>query len=69
MYLSFNDRYKRSLNIPIGIRISKKNRQHTGQRKKDKQKSTKHTQNTNDQATGTPLKPVGELMCIGKVDS
>jgi len=30
------------------IRISKNNRQHNGQKKKDKQRSTKHTHKTKD---------------------
>ena len=38
------------------IRKSKKNRQHNGKKKKDKQRSTKHTHNTKDQVTQTPLK-------------
>ena len=42
------------------IRIRKsKNRQHNGQKKKDKrikQQSTKHTYKTNDRVTRTPLK-------------
>jgi hypothetical protein len=40
------------------IRIHKsKDRQHTGQNKKDKQRSTKHyTEKTKDRATQTPLK-------------
>jgi hypothetical protein len=36
----------------IRIRISKKNRQHNGQ--KDKQRSTKHTHKTKDRVTRTP---------------
>ena len=43
----------------IIIRISKKNRQHNGQKKKvrkDKQRSTKHTHTTKDRVTRTPLK-------------
>jgi hypothetical protein len=53
---------KKSLKITRGvirIRISKKNRQHNGQKKKvhkDKQRSTKHTHKTKDQVTRTPLK-------------
>ena len=35
---------------------SKKNRQHNGKKKKDKQRSTKHTHKTKDQVTRTPLK-------------
>jgi hypothetical protein len=38
------------------IRKSKKNRQHNGKKKKDKQRSTKHTHKTKDQVTQTPLK-------------
>ena len=37
----------------IRIRISK-NRQHNGQKKKDKQRSTKHTYKTKDRVTRTP---------------
>ena len=43
----------------IRIHISKKNRQHNGQKKKDKQRSTKHTHKTKDQVTRTPLKTRG----------
>ena len=45
------------------MRKSKKNRQHNGQKKKDKQRSTKHTYKTNDRVTRTPLKSAGELSC------
>jgi hypothetical protein len=41
----------------IRIRISKKDRQHNGQKKNDKQRSTKHTHKTKDRITRTPLKP------------
>jgi len=41
----------------IRIRISKKNRQHNSQKKKDKQRSTKHTYKTKDRITRTPLEP------------
>jgi hypothetical protein len=51
----------------IRIRISKKDRQHNGQ--KDKQRSTKHTYKTKDRVTQTPLKTGGELMCSGRVSS
>jgi hypothetical protein len=40
----------------IRIRISKKDRQHNGQKKKDKQRSTKHTHETTDRVTRTTLK-------------
>ena len=50
----------------IRIHISKRNKQHNGQKKKvqkDKQRSTKHTHKTKDQVTRTPLKTGGELRC------
>ena len=53
-------------------RISKKNRQNNGQKKKvqkDKQQSTKHTYITKDRVTRTPLKIGGELRCSGRVGS
>ena len=56
----------------IRNRISKKNKQHNGQKKKtqkDKQRSTKHTYKTKDRVTRTPLKAGGELRCSGKVNS
>ena len=53
----------------IRIHKSRKNRQHNGQKKKDKQWSTKHTHKTKDRATRTPLKTRGELRCSGRVDS
>jgi hypothetical protein len=42
----------------IRIRLSKKNRQHNGQKEKvqkDKQRSTKYTYKTKDRVTRTPL--------------
>ena len=48
----------------IRILISKKNRQHNGQKEKDKQRSTKHTNKTKDRVTQTPLKTGGELRCF-----
>ena len=53
----------------IRIHISKKNRQHNGQKKKDKQRSTKHTYKTKDRVTRTPLKTGVELRCSGRVGS
>jgi hypothetical protein len=55
----------------IRICISKKNRQHNGQKKKYKrtQQSTKHTHKTKDRVTRTPLKTRGELECSGRVGS
>ena len=50
-----------------------KDRQHNGQKEKDKrtnQRSTKHTHNTKDRVTRTPLKTGGELSrCSGRVSS
>ena len=45
----------------IRIRKSKKNRQHNGQKKKDKQRATKHTHKSKDRVTRTPRKTGGEL--------
>jgi hypothetical protein len=47
------------------IRICKlkKIRQHNGQKKKYKQRSTKHTHKTKDRVTRTPLKAGDELRC------
>ena len=46
----------------IRILKSKKNRQHNGQKKKDKQQSTKHTHKTKDWVTQkNPLKTGGVL--------
>ena len=53
----------------IRIRKSSKNRQHNGQMKKDKQRSTRHTHKTKDRVTQTPLKTMGELGCSGRVNS
>ena len=36
---------------------------------KDKQRSTKHTHNTKDRVTRTPLKTGDELRCSGRVES
>ena len=49
----------------IKIRISKKNRQHNGQKKKYKRTNNdlqKHTHKTKDRVTRTPLKIGGELV-------
>ena len=55
--------------VEIRIRKSKKNRQHNGQKKKNKQRSTRHTHKTKDRVTQTPLKTRGELGCSGRVSS
>ena len=44
-----------------------KDRQHNGQKKKDKQRSTKHTHKTKDRVTPIQLKTGGELGCSGRV--
>ena len=49
--------------------MSMKNRQHNDQKKKDKQRSTKHTHKTKDRVTRTPLKTGGERRCSGRVSS
>jgi hypothetical protein len=48
--------------VVIRIRISKKNRQHNGQ--KEKQRSTKHTHKTKNRVTRTAHKTGGERMCF-----
>ena len=53
----------------IRIRISKKIRQHNGQKKKDKKRYIKHTHQTKDRVTRTPLKTGGELRCSGRISS
>jgi hypothetical protein len=45
------------------------NQKHNGQKKKDKQRSTNHTDKTKDQVTQTPLKTGGEHWCSWKVNS
>ena len=45
------------------------NRQQNGQKKKYKQRSTKHTYKTKDRITQTPLKTCGDLMCFGRISS
>jgi hypothetical protein len=45
----------------IRIHKSKNDRQHNDQKKKDKQRSTKHTHKTKERVTQTPLKTGEEL--------
>jgi hypothetical protein len=52
-------------NLHTERHTSKKDRQHNGQ--KDKQRSTKHTHKTKDRGTQTPLKYGGELRYSGMV--
>ena len=44
-------------------------RRHNGQKKKYKQRSTKHAYKTKDRVTRTPLKTVGEIRYSGRVSS
>ena len=55
----------------IRIRMSKKNRRHNSQKKikKDKQRTTKHTYETKDRVSRTPLKPVVNPWGSGRVIS
>jgi hypothetical protein len=48
----------------IRIRKSKKKGQHNDQEKKDKQRSTNHTQKAKDQVRRTPLKTWGKRRCL-----
>ena len=58
----------KSLKIPKGvIRIRISNRQHNSQKKKDKQRHTKHTHKTKDRIIRTALKTGDELRCSGRV--
>jgi hypothetical protein len=59
-FVSFEEEFEDTKEV-IRIRKSKKNRQHNGQKKKGKQRSTKHTHKTKDRVTRTPLKTGGEL--------
>ena len=63
--------YMKSLKIPNGgirIRKSEKDRQHNGQKKKDK-RINNNLQNTKVRATWTSLKTGSELRCSGRVGS
>ena len=56
-YSLFQEEFEDTKGV-IRIRISKKNRQHNGEKKKiqkDNQRSTKHTHRTKDRITRTPL--------------
>ena len=50
------------------IHKSKNNRQNNGQKKRDKQRSTKHTHKTKDRVTRTPLK-TGVNSCAPEVEA
>ena len=55
----------------IRICVSKKNRQHNGQKKINKRTNNdyKHTYKIKDRVTRTPLKTGGELRCSGRIGS
>ena len=61
--------YKKSLRIPKGHSESgnRRMRQNNGQKKKDKQQSTKHTHKTKDRVTRTLQTTGDELKCCGRV--
>jgi hypothetical protein len=50
----------------IRIRQSKEDRQHNGQKKKDKQRPIKHTHKTKDRVTRTPLYVTQDHILISK---
>ena len=65
------DRFK-DAKVVIRTRESKKDRQHNVKKKRDKRTNNclqNTTQTTNDRATRTRLKSVGELRCSGMVSS
>ena len=49
--------------------LKSKDSQHNGQKKKDKQRSTKYNTKTKDRVTGTLLKTWDDLRCYGRVIS
>ena len=49
--------------------ISKKDRQHNGQKKRNNNDKQNIAQKTKDRATRTPLQTVGEVRCSGRVGS
>jgi hypothetical protein len=51
----------------LRIHKSKKDRQHNSQKKKDKQRPTKHTHKAKDRVTRIPLKTGGDLRCSGRI--
>ena len=55
MWLLFKEEFEDTKGV-IRISILKKNRQHNGQKKKDKQRSIKHTHKSKDRVTRNPLK-------------
>ena len=73
LYNDHNEQGKRTRRVEDTkgvIRIRKpKDRHYNGQKKKDKQWSTKLTEKIRDRVTGTSLKTGGELMCSRRVGS
>jgi hypothetical protein len=67
--ISFSYKKFEDIKGVIRIRISKKNRQHNGQKKKDKRANNDPQNITKDRVTRTHLKPGGELRCSGRVGS
>ena len=70
-HAKFSMRFEKLGDTKGGFRISKskKNRQHNGQKKKDKQRSTKHIHKTNDRVTRILIRAGVELRCSGRVSS
>ena len=71
IFFSVKEEFEYTLKGVIRIHNSK-DRQHNGQRKKDKknqQRSTKHTHKINNRVTRTPLKSGGELRYTRRVNS
>ena len=68
-YIMQEENIPKDTNEKIKIRILKKNRQHNGQMKKYKKRSTKHTHKTKDRVTRTPLRTGGEFRCSGRVSN
>ena len=56
-----------SSKTPKGKSIKTNKRKHNGPLKKGKQRSTKHHTKTKDRATGTTLKPGGDLRCTERI--
>ena len=65
---SFDEQFEDTKRV-FRIRKSKKNRQQSGEKKKNKQQSTNIHIKTKDRETRTPLKVGGELGCSGRVCS
>ena len=61
-HVTFKEEFKDTKGV-IRIRKSKKGQTIQCQKKKDKQRSTKHTHKTKDRVTRTPLNTWGELRC------